>query len=172
MLFNICIAGWYFRDTNLKNAVVVAHRQGETKHEMHLIPNIGLEWHCYNFYLQNIWKSGDVLFSHDDNWIESINPDYETDTTYIFRDRADELNSMGRHPYGRHGRLIYVKEHIAEKLKREGIWFDRTNAGSTKGASCNDGILAFDKQVNRLGSVGVAYEDVNLGYRGSQKQIQ
>lgn len=184
--YNICVAGYYFWPELIdvlqrqKNPVtMISHKTMEetgfliTSFPIYYVENIGLEFHCYNYYVQNVWKGGDVLFMHDDNLIgldffEDLNLPY--DTTYIFKNERDEQNSQGRHLYGRHGRLIYCKEKVVQKLKDQGIWFDEGNLGYTtdhKNTHYNDGIIAFDEQCSRLGSIGAIHHySVNCGFRG------
>ena len=84
----ICIAGWYFdkkflgvmdkvnRENN-HSVYIVSHlphsNNGDTGSiPTESIPNIGLEFGCYDHYLKNIWDGrNNVLFMHDDTTIKS-----------------------------------------------------------------------------------------------------
>jgi hypothetical protein len=85
------------------------------------IPNIGLEFGCYDYYLKNLWNEKDaVLFMHDDTKIENVDVfdgisrlgTDGIDCAYIFRDHAEERANGGRH-----GRAIYCSARFLTFLK-------------------------------------------------------
>lgn len=174
----ICIAGWYF-DKKFLGVMDFINR--ETKHSVYIIshlpannngdvgslivesiPNVGLEFGCYDYYLKNVWNgSNDVLFIHDDTNIkdpvvfDSI-ADLGVDCAYIFRDSAEEKANGGKH-----GRAIFCSKRFLDFLigfectchqstDREdvhhnkgtilkgqgphtGFWFDKDNTGHVAG---------------------------------------
>lgn len=112
----ICVVGFYghkeFYDL-LKTVrypiTVISHNKDNDYFDLPTIniPNIGLEFGCYDYYLKNVWKSGSVLFMHDDIQIEDASvfdkiSSLKQDVAYIFRDLA-EHGANG----GKHGRAIY-----------------------------------------------------------------
>jgi len=178
--YSICVAGFYdwpefwgcLKKQN-HDVKIISHSHRKTPFKTYCVENIGLEWHCYNEFVQKYWEGGDVLFLHDDcviydNFFNEIETEF--DTTYWFKNKLDEQNSQGRHPYGRHGRAVYCKAKIVYKLKSEGIWFDSANTGfvyDDKTHHYNDGIVRFDEQCSRLGSIGAKHhKGLELGWRG------
>ena len=150
---NICVCGWYFFDGfyselwKIKEkypVFVVAHKNDHFLKICELpyavIPNTGLEFGAYNHYLMNIWKGGDVLFTHDDIAILPTIKDYEAktdmeiwneiadlkvDQAYIFQDREDDIYNAGMH-----GRMFFMSERLLQWFKDcGGIWSDPLNTG-------------------------------------------
>lgn len=171
----ICIAGWYLdselyekmRNVN-GTAFVVSHNLCSVNNDKDeysgilsvTIENIGLEFHCYNYYLQNIWdKKSDVLFMHDDIHIDDVSvfDDIETltvDQAYIFNNPEEERRNGGKH-----GRMIYMSAVLLWYLYQNGgIWYDNTNhgyigAGEKRPApdmDFNAGINHFHKHMGRI----------------------
>jgi hypothetical protein len=171
----ICIAGWYL-DSNLYDKIkdlsgvsIVSHRSDYTrlikiidgtKIGAYPIKNIGLEFHCYCFYLENIWdEKSDVLFMHDDVDITDISVfddigSLQVDQAYIFTTSDDE-----RHNGGKHGRCIYMSAALLDYVKSiGGIWYDKNNYGYTgngekrpePGMDYNAGINHFHKTMGKI----------------------
>jgi len=130
-VMNICIAGYYFTKDLINNLHSAAK-----KHKIHfvchqspngtklpsgvhatVIPNIGLEFHAYNHYLNNIWAGGKTLFMHDDVYVDdpavfdSIE-NVDVDCAYLFRD-----NCESRANGGKHGRLILMSQRFMDFVK-------------------------------------------------------
>jgi hypothetical protein len=172
----ICIAGWHFTAENLKTfnkinqrfeVFVVNHNVDkeyllmESDLSYTTIPNIGLEFGCYDYYLKNVWdKKSNILFMHDDINIMDLNvfDDIDkilVDQAYIFNNDIEEKNNGGKH-----GRMIYMSKKILNFLltcereceesnthidnhninnvligtgKYTGFWFDPNNIGHTTG---------------------------------------
>jgi hypothetical protein len=102
-MMKICVCGWYWRYpflTQLETVqsrypvFIVSHKcDREIKQAMNglkipgdipfkAVPNVGLEWGAYDYYLKNIWdEESDVLFMHDDTLVDHPK----------FFDRAAEL---------------------------------------------------------------------------------
>lgn len=137
---HICVVGWYFYKEFLDalievkaryDIMFVSHRKGEVPFDNRLIPNVGLEWGCYSYYLDNFWDGeGDVLFTHDDvkvfdptvfDEIASIPYDF----SMIFRDKREGLLNLWYH-----GRAFFAKAKFLDFLKAHGgIWYDKDNHG-------------------------------------------
>jgi len=71
----ICVTGWDFNESlyvslakTSFNTISIMHKKGDTKGvPFQLIPNEGLEWGAYNYFLKNHWdKKSPVLFMQDD----------------------------------------------------------------------------------------------------------
>jgi hypothetical protein len=173
----ICVAGWYFEphflekmsEVNDKYRVTIVSHLPDAWEDYHLnglrvipVPNIGLEFGCYDHYLKNLWTGrDDVLFIHDDTKIKNSDvfdgiSRVGVDCAYIFRDMAEEKANGGKH-----GRAIFCSkkflafiinyECMCEQSKdREdvhhnpgtilkgqgshtGFWYDRENKGHIAG---------------------------------------
>jgi hypothetical protein len=134
---NVCVAGWYFHAplikvlASLKHPVVmVMHRYNCAPESAGLrwfhIPNVGLEFGCYDWYLKNEWPSGSALFLHDDNEITEAALDaiasMTVDQAFLFSSEADAA-ANGR----AHGRAIFCSEKFLARLKADGgFWFSET----------------------------------------------
>ena len=132
---NICVAGWYYHEPFIARMVnskhtagIVAHRalSGKELHglDFDLIPNFGLEFGCYDWYLKNKWKDGPVLFMHDDNEITDAALDaiaqMTVDQAFLFSSEA-EAKANGQ----AHGRAIFCSEKFLKRLKSDGgFWYD------------------------------------------------
>lgn len=171
---NICIAGFYY-DRDLMDSMerisaehqlyMVCHRlpkMSKTPKNAKLIQidNVGLEFHAYNHYLQNVWQGGNTLFMHDDVYVEapSVFDDISkviADCAYVFRDYAEEKANSGKH-----GRAIFMSERFMSFVKdfvcdcqwcketvddhnkgsmlpklnpHKGFWYDPNNNGHVSG---------------------------------------
>jgi hypothetical protein len=191
----ICVAGWYYHKPFLETiqnskyeSFLVAHRDffgflgGPSKREKLTIPsapvvNVGLEFGCYDWYLKNEWKSGDVLFMHDDLEITEkalmIIANLNRDQVFLFSSE-DEARANG---YA-HGRAMYCSEKFLTKLKEDGgFWYDEGNTGQIPPTTAdspnhhNAGILTFraylqtlpkEYSVNRFAFI----PGLKCGYRG------
>jgi len=169
----ICVCGWYkdeqFYETlhavsKDYNIVIVSHKPGGLYLGLPFveIPNIGLEWGAYNYYLMQIWDgASNVLFTHDDTKVSDLGvfdriATLPHDVAYIFRDRSEERANAGKH-----GRAVFMSarflrlvkdtrcdcreakgyidkhHHIGQQLKgtgaHRGFWFDPENTGHNSG---------------------------------------
>ena len=133
----ICIAGWYFHEPLMKilreskfDYFVVAHKPWGTKEITgKVVPNVGLEFGCYNWYLVNEWKDENILFMHDDNDIteNALNEiaKITQDQCYLFSSK-EEADVNGQI----HGRAFFCSEKFLRRLKADGgFWFDEGNGG-------------------------------------------
>lgn len=141
----ICITGWYFEEEFLRqlhqiqhkySVYLVCHREPPFYLDLpyQVIPNIGLEFGIYNFYLETLWDGeSDILFAHDDTVITGGDCHYvfdriasiPHDCAYIFRDWAEEKANGGKH-----GRAIFCSVKFLKKLKEDGnFWYDKENLG-------------------------------------------
>jgi hypothetical protein len=173
----ICVAGWYFdyhfleklkevRDI-FKTTIVSHVPDAYDRYELNgasviPIPNIGLEFGCYDHYLKEVWNGrDDVLFIHDDTKIKDSSVFHkisklDVDCAYIFRDMAEEKANGGKH-----GRAIFCSKRFLNFIKnfecvcqqsvdREdvhhnkgtilkgqgphtGFWYDKDNTGHVSG---------------------------------------
>jgi hypothetical protein len=200
--FGICLAGWYFHGpliTTLKRLAeeypcfIVAHRDfagftgGPSKLEKmeigsRVIPNVGLEWGCYDYYLKNIWNGGSVLFMHDDSEITeealAAIASIKFDQCYLFTTQEDaKINGYA------HGRAMFCSHKFLTRLLADGgFWYDEGNKGSIGPTLANSpnvhnaGIQMFRSYLNSLtgdpkallkvGQVGIV-AGLNTGYRGT-----
>ena len=161
---NICVAGWYFTpgfmralEASPHRIFVVKHREGETGGlPSALVPNIGLEFGCYDWYLKKEWDSrSGVLFIHDDTRMEDRTlADIESlqfkaggiDHAFIFRDEWEAIGNDWAH-----GRAIWASARLlTELLKMGGFPFDASNRGNTSNNLENKGIRAYVDRVARI----------------------
>src|ERR1035437_813528 len=131
---SICVSGWHYNFPNVYTEVlprfdsfVVAHRDNDllksVKHA--IIPNEGLEWGCYDWYIKNVWKKQDVLFMHDDLQLdetillEVMKEAKGFDFGYVYGRRVIKKNKQ-------HGRCLFISgKMIAWFLKNDnGFWHD------------------------------------------------
>ncbi|MFX0199624.1 MAG: hypothetical protein ACFFCW_26170 [Candidatus Hodarchaeota archaeon] len=179
---NICVVGWYYFDgfyselwkANKKYPVtIIAHKHDPMlkicELPVAIVPNVGLEFGAYNYYLMNIWEGGDTLYTHDDIAVIPVIRNYETlhrekiwddiaetkhDQAYIFQDREDDVFNTGKH-----GRMIFMSERLQQWFRdRNGFWYDRNNYGYTgegekpRGtAEYNTTIIVFHEQLGHTG---------------------
>jgi hypothetical protein len=175
---NICVAGWHYGPCvpilKRHGAYVVGHRANELADVV--IPNVGLEFGCYDYYLNNVWNGGDTLYIHDDNEIDesafasiaSIN----RDQVFIFSDK-DEARLNG---YA-HGRALFCSDKLQRKLLIDGgFWYDEGNVGNASPTTNapdyhNNAIQIFRNYLATLEhqlNVGAALviSGLKCGYRG------
>jgi hypothetical protein len=188
----ICMVGWYYNAELIElmeiinkyhKVDIVAHRDG--KHgslDSILVENIGLEFHCYNTYINNIWDGeSDILFMHDDIEMGPVVVNYEIippinifnkisnlniDQGYIFHDEADaHWNDY------KHGRMIFMSGSLIKHIKNNfgGIWFDSTNTGFTIKGPYNAGIINFNETMLKLQD---NYDTCNIVYCPSIVQLR
>jgi hypothetical protein len=142
----ICIAGWYFFKECLeplshhKGAHVVAHRPGCCYNiPCTILDNIGLEFHCYDHFVKNIWdKKSDVMFCHDDIFIKDISliEDVEKINSEIEMIWHSEVQK--RRNYA-HGRMFKCSANYL--TVNSGFWYDENNFGNTsQKGGCNKAI--------------------------------
>jgi len=76
----ICVIGWDFNKSLYQSlsstdydAFTVLHKKGDTQGvPFQLVPNVGLEWGAYDYFLQNNWdRRSPVLFMQDDITVKS-----------------------------------------------------------------------------------------------------
>jgi hypothetical protein len=147
-----------------------------------LIPNIGLEWGAYDYYLKHIWnKESDVLFCHDDIKVESPEvfdeiSKLKDDCVFIFKDEPDEIANKGRERIGIHGRAVFMKrKFVQEFLDNGGFWYDQYNRGVTEDTDITDvnrGIKMFYKDALILAGDGYTINSAHIkgwtnGHRGN-----
>lgn len=178
----ICVCGWYFlehpkvledfKKVNEKYPVsIVSHQTSKEADEIlkksgldyQIIPNIGLEWGAYDWYLKNKWDgNNNILFMHDDIYIENVSEfdrlaKLTGDQYYIFQDEKEDGGNQHHH-----GRMIllsakmlkYMSEDVCEcqwtyqKIDKydnkgailqgigphTGFWFDPYNSRHHSGA--------------------------------------
>lgn len=127
---NICVAGWYFY-APLINVLrdrlyyIIAHREPDKAiGNCTVIPNVGLEFGCYDYYLKQMWAGGDALFIHDDTCFTPRTLDVVAaltcDQAFLFGSEADAKANGGAH-----GRVVFCSERFLTQLKRDGgFWFN------------------------------------------------
>jgi hypothetical protein len=143
----ICIAGWYyFKEfleyfSNYKDVYIVAHRSGDFLNiPCTIIENIGLEFHCYDYFVKNIWdKRSDVLFCHDDLKIKDISfidnlKEVKASITMVWNSETQRKKNLA------HGRIFKCSYEYLNIKK--GFWWDKDNHGNLYAAQgCNSGII-------------------------------
>ncbi len=182
----VCVAGWHF-DPRFYSALpegesfAVCHRAPPAPlHSSVAIPNVGLEFGCYDWYLKNKWEGGPVLFTHDDNEIPKEVLDaiasLDCDQAFLFASEA-EAKANG----GAHGRAIFCSDRFLRRLKEDGgFWFDETpSSGEPVPPTSADapdyhnmGIQVFRAYLSALSGLGmevgqqVVVSGLRTGYRG------
>lgn len=167
----ICICGWYFRSECLQpflnhDSFVVAHREGDSFGiPCTVIENVGLEFHCYDYFVKNIWdKKSDVLFCHDDlivkdslflNDLEKVNDDI----VMVWEDEKQYKRNLA------HGRMFKCSAKYLDCSG--GFWWDKDNAGCLNASEgCNKGIETLYSLKKRI--MKNFYTDkVAMGFRGN-----
>lgn len=158
---NICICGWYYNNDFIDmmsaslplmhNIIVIGHRDGDSGNlQKIIIPNIGLEFGAYDFYLKNVWSGGDTLFLHDDTefdfpaWNKVNLLPQLFDQVFIHENGIAELaNGFA------HGRAFFCSERFLKRLGKDGgFWYSREpveieNEISKEEKPHNKGIKAF-----------------------------
>jgi hypothetical protein len=182
----ICIVGWYYNKDLLQlmekvnethPVKVVAHRPGDCGGlPTTLIENIGLEFHCYDYFLKNLWDGeSNILFMHDDIILNPVIVNFEIipptnifnkfdkmdlDQAYIFQNNDDAKWNANKH-----GRLIFISAKLAQFIKDNGgIWYDKNNHGDTRNGFYNSGISIFQ---DRMAELAVKYNTCNLAFCSS-----
>jgi hypothetical protein len=180
---NICVVGWYYEPKLYKTlervnekypVYVVAHRPNTISDlPTTLIPNVGLEFGCYDYYVKHIWdKQSPVLFMHDDAEIrieESF--DAIAEIPYDFSFIFESVTSM-KADFEAHGRIFFASKKSLDELK--GFWYDDKNTGRLRGIDPatgydeNQGII---KLKLRLKNSGLNVQPtickwIWMGYRG------
>lgn len=186
---NICLAGWYFHEPLLKmlgesrhKVSLICHRgwpkdKGPWGINFDIIPNVGLEFGCYDWYLKDAWKDGGVLFMHDDNEITvgalNLIDGLDRDQVFLFSSE-EEAAANGR----AHGRAMWCSERFLRRLKADGgFWYDEGNTGDVSPTTAdgpnyhNAGILTFQAYLMTVArdlTVGrfAAVPGLKCGYRG------
>jgi hypothetical protein len=176
----LCVCGWYgwpefyrlMRRVSQKRTVeVVAHREIEAWPEATIIPNEGLEWGTYDYFLRNLWDGkSNVFFAHDD--VEITDPGiFEdiadlADASFVFKSRESALENGagGFRRIGMHGRAFFLSAAACANLK--GFWWDKTG-----NADINSGVIHLYEDLQRLkipiwNSIFPEYE---YARRGEQK---
>jgi hypothetical protein len=200
----ICVCGWYFNPEFMRQlelvhkkypVVVVSHRNRPIRLPHVYIPNVGLEWGAYNYYLKYIYDGkGKVLFTHDDNDVEDVSvfdelAKCDLDVGFVFRNEAE-----AEWAFDRHGRAIVMSEKFlnfckkekfslvnqesGERFTQDGFWYDKKNfgyVGDDKKLNCNKGIEFFASYLKYLEEkdygfkVGTIFNDrLKLGFRGDR----
>jgi hypothetical protein len=167
----ICIAGWYyFKECLLplstySNVFIVAHRSGNSLNiPCTIIENIGLEFHCYDYFIKNIWdKKNDVLFCHDDIEIKDISlledlKKINDNITMVWQNEIHRKRNLI------HGRMFKCNEQFLTKTG--GFWWDAKNTGNLHpNDGCNNGIQMLYKNTKSI--VKHFYSDkIKMGFRG------
>lgn len=178
--YSVCIAGWTFKEDVYKLApeksFAVCHREGDTCGvSKKIIPNVGMDWRKYDYYLKNIWdRKSNVFFFQDD--LDIIEPsslldelyekiydsvDYITQFTAVCKDliiftgHSEQIKAL--HP---RGRAFYCSVEFLNYLllprKRKldvynGFWWDNTVATQRE--------ITLDLELIQLAKVYVEFSD-------------
>ena len=188
----ICVVGWYFdpkfiqvlqRIQHIHSVYIVCHKQPDFYFDIpyYTIPNVGLEFGCYDWYLRTIWDGvSNVLFTHDDTKISGTLDVFKEiallglsyDCTYIFRDLSEEKANGGKH-----GRAIFCSaKFLRHLLLKDGFWYDKENLGyighgqprptrnNGKPMDYNTGIYTFHRMLGKVRDLKVGLNVVNRVY--------
>lgn len=147
---------------------IVAHQDNPILEDFglpyHIRENRGLEFGAYNWYLQNKWQSGPVLFQHDDAKVNGLEPYHRInelldDQTYIFGSEYEYKRNRGLH-----GRAFKCSNRLLSAIKGNGgIWYDHKNPGNVfnlhpdpaiDGLDFNAGICRFRDDMNTYKNKG------------------
>ena len=130
-MLNLALCGWYFHPPLLATLAASKHPWFAVCHKAPpvalehfiVIPNVGLEFGAYQFYLENHWQGGPVLLLHDDLEITEAALDaiskMDVDQAFLFSSPADaEANGKA------HGRAMFCSEKFLTRLKADGgFWY-------------------------------------------------
>lgn len=162
---NICIVGWYFHPNFIKTLedskyewFFVCHKSPPEMDKDHfvIIPNIGLEFGAYAWYVANKWNGENTLFIHDDVEINEKSLDeiskLTPDQCYLFSNE-DDAKANG---YA-HGRAMLCSSKLMKKMKEDKMpWYDEGNHGNIDPTTAegpnyhNAGIQTFRAYLNSL----------------------
>jgi len=176
----ICVVGWHFLqsfydsiDGMQKDIFIVAHKYNKilSNFQHSIIPNVGLEFGAYDWFLKNMWdEKSDIIFMHDDIEIKNkdifddiFNKCENCDHAYIWT----SLSQMEQNGYA-HGRCFYLSKNCLDWIikKYNGIWFDKENesnvsvANPLRGMHYNEGIRRFRKMIKRTSENGYIREHI------------
>ena len=185
---NVCVTGWYYpvgamrlcrqlEDRGL-DVTVIAHRPPpEAISSLAIsVPDIGLEFGSYSYYLKHVWAGGDTLLMHDDidTTPETIidlfvqRDRHQLDMGYVWRDMT-----MAKENGFHHGRAIMCSHRYLDLLSRgRGIWFDADNHGQLTGPGVNRGCHHFWATAECLAQedptvkFGALVAPIDFGFRG------
>lgn len=200
-MIQICITGWhfdkkryrFFQEINETFPVyVVAHAKDEDGYadayhflnplgfKYDITPNIGLEFHCYDYFLHKFWdKKSDVIFMHDDLVFSPILKNNEIitpmvsfnkipflfskyDQCYIFQSEEDaRWNAM------KHGRIFTMTGKLCQWFLdyQMGFKYDTKNTGQTSPGcdiNYNNGIEWFDNDLLKARKDGLKVKNIAL----------
>jgi glycosyltransferase involved in cell wall biosynthesis len=174
----IVVAGWYFWPEFLKSlsqqkeygVQVVAHKLGDTfGMPLTVIDNIGLEFHCYDYYIKHIWnKKDDVLFMHDDVVLKDISildeiANLNQPITMIWRDEKQQRQNYA------HGRCFKCSAQWL--LQANGFWYDKENTGQT--SQKEGGNKAIEKLYQSTRNITKHFftDKIIMASRGKEKNV-
>jgi hypothetical protein len=193
MKMNICIVGWFWtpeflnivsRIQHKHPAFIVAHNEPSSPPPIPYctIPNIGLEFGAYDFFIKKVWKGkSNVFFTHDDSIVSETKlkvfdriSAIKHDCTYLFRDMSEEEANGGKH-----GRAIFCSKKFLDYIIEDnnGFWHDEENKGfsGAKGQphmfrkdgsriNFNVGIHTFHKYLGKVRDRKIGLDVVNRVY--------
>jgi len=183
---NICVCGWHYGDgidTLKKHGGFVVSHKPHPKADV-VIPNVGLEFGAYDWYLKNKWSGGDTFFTHDDNRFSDralrgiAKVAREFDQAFIFSTKQEAyLNGYG------HGRAFICSDRFLSKLKADGgFWYDEgqmDTPSSRSGAPDyhNNAVSMFRSYLSGCNSgmkvkVAAIVPECKLGNRGDMDSIR
>lgn len=154
----ICVCGYYYRPEfyrELKASGYEAKVIGKVPGDQAdvVIPNVGLEWAAYDYYVNHFWDGEDVLFTHDDGYPDpgafDLIAEVNAPCAFIFMDEDDAMDNGGRsmRKIGIHGRALRLSGDTIERLG--GFWFDGDNTGYVQ-HPIPPGMLDYNMGVKRL----------------------
>lgn len=133
---NVCICGWYYHKpfikvmnqsmTLMNDIIVIGHTDGDAGNlQKIIIPNVGLEFGAYDFYLKNIWQGGDTLFIHDDTEFEFTAWNKVNLLPQLFDQVFIHENGIAELANGfAHGRAFFCSNRFLKRLKTDdGFWY-------------------------------------------------
>jgi len=153
----ICVVGWDYSKSLYASltkanydAVTIMHKKGDTQGvPFYLIPNEGLEWGAYDYFLKNHWdKKSSVLFMQDDisikkdSFFDLVNT---LDFNFIFIHDTIAKSVASERLFSGTGQCFKASPEFLSHMwkKHKGFWYDSRNTG------------IFDKEGTQHAAVGI-----------------
>ncbi len=160
----ICLTGWDFNKslyTSLSKTcfdkIAILHREGDTKGvPFCLIPNIGLEWGSYDYFLKNIWdKKSSVLFMQDDisikddSFFEQVSK-LENDFIFIHDNQSKTTSSEVL--FSGTGQCFKASPKFLYYIWKThgGFWYDENNLGDVINGNPHAAIGIFIQRLRQI----------------------
>jgi len=198
----ICVAGWHYFKGICKNfsksdldIYIIAHRHNKVLDELNLnysiVNNNGLEFGCYNYYINNIWDGkSDVFFMHDDIHVVDFDNFIMSNYKKFKNRKADHGVMLLPRKIVSGGRFFYMSCNCINIIQKKykGIWYDEENIGYVNRKSqpegwhprrYNAGAKKFGEMIKEIGEkygsrVFAVNKDIRLKLyrRGKEEEVK